>query len=158
MKKQGPMTGIVATLGPATSDAAAIRRLIRSGVDVFRLNFSHGDAESHRKTIGRIRAASKTERREVGILQDLCGPKIRVGEMAGEGAWLKPGSDVAITTRRVKGDASSFATAYRRLAKDLQPGQRILLDDGLIELRAISAEGGIVRARVERGGLLKSRR
>ncbi len=151
-------TKIVATLGPATASAEGIRSLVEAGVDLLRLNFSHGTRETHRETIHLIREACAATGREVGILQDLCGPKIRVGRMPEEGAELATGSDVTITTRALRGSATRFHSSYKALPRDVEPEARILLDDGAIELSVLSVTQTEVRCRVVRGGLLKSRK
>ncbi len=150
-------TKIVATLGPATDRQEAIEALIRAGVDVFRCNFSHGSHDYHRQTIKAIRAASAACGQEVAILQDLCGPKIRVGEMA-DGVELVAGREVTVTTREVTGTAECFTSHYAALARDVQPGEAILLDDGNLELKVLSVADPEVRCEVVRGGRLKSRK
>lgn len=149
-------TKIVATLGPASDSQEVIGRLIENGVNVFRLNFSHGTHDTHRECIRRIRAASKSTGRSVAILQDLCGPKVRVGKMENGAIELKTGAETTITTRNVVGVPELFQTQYENLPGDVMPGDRIFLDDGQLELRVLSASGEDVDAKVLRGGILKN--
>src|SRR5688572_22588584 len=129
-------TKIVATLGPASSEPDVLRRLIDAGVDVCRLNFSHGSHEEKARLIGLIREVSKEAGKPVGILQDLQGPKIRVGPLTTAQIDLHEGGMVRIygDTRRV-GDESGFAIEYEPLHHEVRPGNYIFIDDGLIELQ-----------------------
>ncbi|BDG09858.1 pyruvate kinase [Anaeromyxobacter paludicola] len=148
---------IVATLGPASSDLDTIRKLLELGVDVARLNFSHGSHDDHARSLDRIRAASRQLGKAVGVLQDLQGPKIRTGPLkAGKaGVTLENGSELVITTAgEVAGDASLVSTTYEFLAKDVRAGDRLLIDDGLIELRVLDTDGVRVRCEVVEGGWL----
>jgi pyruvate kinase len=149
-------TKIVATLGPASGQPETIAQLIQAGVNVFRLNFSHGTHDSHRESIARIRAASKELGMPVGILQDLCGPKIRTGLMENGAAELKTGEETIITTKETLGTPEKFQTQYEALPRDVQPGERILLDDGALELEVIDAKGDEIRTKIIRGGILKN--
>ncbi len=148
-------TKIVATLGPASDSPDTIAKLIEAGVNVFRLNFSHGTHDSHRAAIARIRAASKALGMDVGILQDLCGPKIRAGMMTNSAIELKDGEETTITTREILGTPEKFQTQYDALPRDVRPGERILLDDGALELEVLDARGDEIRAKILRGGILK---
>ena len=149
-------TKIVATVGPASSAPEMLSSLIQAGVNVFRLNFSHGSHGSHREMIERIRQAAKGLERNVAILQDLCGPKVRVGRMRDGGAELEQGGETLIVTDEVEGTAERFQTQYEFLPRDVKQGDRILLDDGKIELEALESDGKRkIRARVTRGGVLK---
>ena len=149
-------TKIVATVGPACDTQEKLEALIQAGVDVFRLNFSHGTHDSHRRTITRIRAASRELGREAAILQDLCGPKVRVGTMANGAIELVSGAETIVTSKEVIGTPERFQTQYSELPKDVKPGERILLDDGQLELEVISTNGEDIRAKVLRGGKLKN--
>lgn len=151
-------TKIVATIGPASSDEITLTRLLNAGVDVFRLNFSHGTRESHRDNIHRIRQVARACDREVAILQDLCGPKIRTGTMENGAVELIAESEVTITTRKVKGTGTRFSTSYKALPQDVSIDSRILLDDGNLELTVLSVSGDEVRCRVVQGGTLRSRK
>ncbi len=150
-------TKIVATVGPASNAPETLAKLIEAGVDVFRLNFSHGTHETHRETIARIRDASKkVGKKDVAILQDLCGPKVRVGLMEGGGINLQAGSTTIITADEVTGTPEKFQSQYKELPRDVKPGEHILLDDGALELEVVSAAENEVKAKVLRGGLLKN--
>jgi pyruvate kinase len=149
---------IVATLGPSSSDPETILKLIGLGVDVARLNFSHGRLEDHAEVLDRIRTASRRLVRAVAVLQDLQGPKIRTGSLrAGKvGVLLEPGHEIVITTEDDRpGDEHLVSTTYKYLAEDVRPGDRLLVDDGLIELRVLASDGVRARCEVVEGGVLK---
>jgi pyruvate kinase len=146
---------IIATIGPASNNESTLRDLMRLGMDVARLNFSHGTHEEHARNIQRIRRAARKEGRTVCILQDLQGPKIRTGRLKGhEPVLLKTGSEVTITSRDVVGTSSLIATTFASLAAEVSPGARILLSDGLIELRVRVVRDGDVECDVVNGGTL----
>jgi len=149
-------TKIVATIGPASSSPEMIRKLIRKGLNVARINFSHGKAEDHLRTIRTIRKISAQLRMPVAILGDLCGPKIRVGRFKGDAVALKDGSLVTITMDAVLGDETLIPCQYKRLAAEVKTGDHILLDDGNLELKVLGKTTGRVRAKVLRGGVLKN--
>src|SRR4051812_22017945 len=128
-------TKIVATVGPASRAPALLEQLIRAGVNVFRLNMSHGTQADHREAYQRIRAAAAATREPIAIMADLCGPKLRVGTFAGGRIELAEGNHVVVTTRPVEGEPGLIPSQYPALATDVRPGDRILLDDGLLELR-----------------------
>ncbi len=151
-------TKIVATLGPSSSDEATLARLIEEGVDVFRLNFSHGTQEVHGATFARVRSAAESRRQPIAILADLSGPKIRVGDFPGGSILLEKGQRVTVTTREVAGDGNLIPTHYQALARDVKEGDGILLDDGALALRVLRVEGTEVFCDVEAGGELKSRK
>jgi pyruvate kinase len=148
---------IVATIGPACQDSETIEKLLTAGMDVARLNFSHGSHADHAEVIARIRTASRHQRRAIALLQDLQGPKIRTGKLkAGrDGVRLVPGAELTITVEEnVVGDAAMVSTTYPHLAEDVKPGDRILMDDGLLELRVVETDGIRVRTTVVEGGVL----
>ncbi|HUT33296.1 MAG TPA: pyruvate kinase [Planctomycetota bacterium] len=148
-------TKIVATLGPASDSPKRVRALIEAGVDVFRLNFSHGTHAEHATRVERIRRLAKRLRANVCVLQDLQGPKIRTGRLEGGGpVVLKPGTRLTITTRPLVGNAECVSTSYRALPRDVHPGDRVLLDDGLLELRVLSKRKDEVHCEVVVGGPL----
>jgi pyruvate kinase len=149
---------IVCTLGPASTSQEMLEKLLEAGMDVARLNFSHGSHEQHLEVVQRLRAASLKVRKAVGILQDLQGPKIRTGRFTTGSTHLKEGAEFAITTdESVAGDDDIVSTTYRHLASDVNPGDRILLDDGLLELRVKSTDKKeLVRTEVVHGGILKN--
>jgi len=146
---------IICTIGPACHSEAAMRDLLRLGMDVARLNFSHGTHEDHARNIERLRRAAEKESRTVCILQDLQGPKIRTGRLERhEPVLLKSGSTVIITPRETAGTATRISTTFPDLAREVTVGARILLRDGLIELRVRSVSGKDVVCDVLNGGTL----
>ena len=147
-----PNTKIVATLGPATDAPGVLRQLLAAGVDVFRLNASHGAQDDHAARIDAVRSAARDARVHAGILLDLQGPKIRLGRFEDGHAMLETGAAFTITTETVIGTAERASTGYSRFARDVQPGARILLADGSIELVAVESDGTSVRTRVVSGG------
>jgi pyruvate kinase len=151
-------TKIVATLGPSSSDETTLSRLVDAGVDVFRMNFSHGTHELHGATYARARKVAESKDRPTAILADLSGPKIRVGEFPGGSIPLEKGRKVTVTTRSVPGSGDLIPVSYEPLAREVKKGDRILLDDGAIALRVLRMEGTEVEAEVEVGGELKSRK
>ena len=148
-------TRIVATLGPASDSPEMIRRLIDAGVNVFRLNFSHGSHQTHGGLIANIRTAASEKSKPIAILQDLQGPKIRTGELADHRpVELAAGAAIRITTDSIAGSAERICTPYDHLPNDVSPGDTILLDDGHIELRASRVSGNEITADVVTGGVL----
>lgn len=149
---------IVATIGPATRDEAALEKAIRSGMNVARLNFSHGSHEDHLKVIQTLRRLSADLKAPVTILQDLQGPKIRVGKFEKGSIRLEPGAKVVITMKQVAGTEGLIPSDFPELAESVKPGDRILLDDGLLELRVLDIRGDEVDCEVIYGGILKDRK
>jgi pyruvate kinase len=149
-------TKIVATLGPASHDRATLARLIDAGVDVARLNASHGTQAEHAQRIRLVRSLERRLRRPIGVMLDLQGPKLRIGALEGGGpVRLVPGRRVVIEAGHFAGTAERIATSYPRLARDVSRGDRILLDDGRMRLRVVRTRGGRVEAEIEVGGLLR---
>jgi pyruvate kinase len=149
-------TKIVATIGPASGSAEMVARLLGAGVDIARLNFSHGTHEDHALRIATLREAARSAGRPLAILQDLQGPKIRTGSLeGGKPVVLKPGAPFTITSQQMVGGPAKVSTTYQALPHDVQPGDRILISDGLIELRVIATEGPEVRTEVVFGGELR---
>jgi pyruvate kinase len=148
-------TKIVATLGPSSNDRDTIERLVSAGVDVFRLNMSHGDHESHRRAYESVRGAAEQRKRPTAVLVDLSGPKIRVGTFRNGSIPLVSGQTVTVTTRDVEGAEGLIPSHYAALPSDVKPGDRILLDDGALELEVIQVAGTEVSCRVTVGGVLK---
>jgi pyruvate kinase len=149
-------TKIVATLGPSSDTPEMIEKLINAGVNVFRLNMSHGVHEKHRETYNHIRAITKRLDSPVAVLADLCGPKIRVGKFPDGGIDLTEGDTITVTTRDVEGSESLIPSQYRALAGDVVEGNRILLDDGNIELTVLAVDGSDISCRVCNDGHLKN--
>ena len=152
-------TKIVATVGPASNSAEMLGKLIAAGVDVFRLNFSHGTHELHQAAYERIREAAKQAKRHVAVLADLCGPKIRAGKFEGGSIELVRGAELTVTTRSgVLGKPGLIPSEYEELGKDVKPGDKVLLDDGNLELQVLATDGVDVKVRVVVGGKLKDRK
>jgi len=148
-------TKIVATIGPASDTRPMLEKLVEAGMNVARLNFSHGNYEKHGEVMRTIRSISRMKNRPVGILLDLQGPKIRVGKLKdGLPVRLKRNATFAITARPVTGTAELVSTTYPNLAADVQENDTILLDDGLIRLQVLAVEGDTVNCRVVNGGTL----
>jgi pyruvate kinase len=143
---------IVCTIGPATDSAEAIVNLVNAGMNVARLNMSHGDHILHAKRVGWIRDAARTANRPIGILADLQGPKIRLGEFIDGEAFLVAGDQFVITTEDVPGTAERASTTLHTLTDDVSPGDQILINDGAIELRAIEVTATDVVTEVIVGG------
>ena len=149
-------TKIICTLGPATGSLEKIRELIRAGMDVARLNFSHGTPETHARFAQWVRQASRDVGRPVALLQDLGGPKIRTGTLgARRSVALRQGQRFWLTAKETEGSSRRVSISYPRLARDVRRGNKILLDDGLIELRVVDKKGDEVETEVVQGGLLK---
>jgi pyruvate kinase len=146
---------IVATLGPSCNTIEVFRQLVRAGLDVARLNFSHGTHEQKAELIRMVRTVSKEERKPICILADLQGPKIRTGKLKGhKPVQLVAGKLLTITPREIEGTASLVSTTFTTLAENLEPGSRILLSDGLIELRVDHVKGVDVVCQIVNGGML----
>lgn len=152
-------TKIVATIGPASRDPETMEKLIKAGVDVVRINCSHADHEAISTIVHRVREISNELDRSVGVLLDLSGPKIRTGKMAG-GIYpeLKAGQKFTLTSRTLEGNGEIVSTNYGALPNELKPGDTILLDDGLIDLRVVYVEEQDVVCEVVTGGILKDKK
>ncbi|MGF1615920.1 MAG: pyruvate kinase [Gammaproteobacteria bacterium] len=150
-------TKIVATIGPASHNPTVISGLIAAGVNVFRLNMSHGDHEAHRATYQHLRTAAASAGYAIAILADLAGPKIRIGRLKGGQAVLRPGDRLTVTTRDIVGDGAIIPSQYATLAQDLSPGDRILLADGAMELLVKDIHGTEILCEITEGGILKER-
>jgi len=147
-----PNTKIVATLGPATDAPGTLDQLLAAGVDVFRLNASHGTQEEHAARIDAVRAAARKARVHAGILLDLQGPKIRLGAFENGGCTLEDGSSFTITIEPVAGNCLRASTGYAGFARDVKAGDRVLLADGRVELRAVASDETSVKTEVVSGG------
>jgi pyruvate kinase len=151
-------TKIVATVGPASNNKETLRQLLMAGVNVFRLNFSHGSYEDHQKVIDILKDLRAEGPYHFGILQDLQGPKIRVQVVENNGVPIVSGDRLTITSHEVLGNASLVSTSYQYLAKDVKPGDRILVDDGNLELKVLETTDTDVVTEVVHGGILKSKK
>jgi len=149
-------TKIIATIGPASSSPAIIAKLIRAGMDAARLNFSHGERGDHINRIKLIHREAARSGRHIAIIQDLQGPKLRVGQMHNDAVTLKRGDLVTLTTKKVTGTDSLVSVTYPRLAKDLSVGDMVLFDDGKLEVRVVRKVVHGLQCKVVRGGALRS--
>ena len=146
---------IVATIGPASEAEEKLRELMLAGMDVARINMSHGEREHHGEIITRIRRVADEMERPVAVMLDVSGPKIRTGKLRGGEGRLEDGADVRILSEQIEGDASRFSTNYPLLARDVHQSDRILIDDGQIELQVLQTTSTEVIARVIHGGVLR---
>ncbi len=151
-------TKIIATIGPASSNAGVISKLIRAGMDAARLNFSHGDLKDHKTHIRLIRHEAAKAGGHISIIQDLQGPKLRVGDMKDDAVSLRHGESISMVTRNVLGTEERISVSYPRLMKDLRTGDSVLLDDGRLELKVLRKNAHSLTCRVIRGGVLRSRK
>jgi pyruvate kinase len=158
--KNNRKTKIVCTIGPASRDEAGIEALIEAGMNVARLNFSHGSQAEHAENIQRIRAIAERLGKPVAILQDLAGPKIRIGDISGEPARLESGKEFVLTVRNVPGDSKEVTVNYGNLPNEVKEGDTLLLADGTIELtvKSVTPEDGDITCLVVVGGELTSRK
>ena len=151
-------TKIVATIGPASESPEMLERLIRAGLNVARLNFSHGEFSKHGEVVQRIRAAAKAAGRRVAIMADLPGPKMRLGRIDPEPIHLNPGEQFTLTNEEIVGDAKRVSMTFDPLPRVVKPGHRLFLNDGLVQLVVQAVEGNDVRCVVAVGGELRSRK
>ncbi|MDQ6636307.1 MAG: pyruvate kinase [Candidatus Dormibacteraeota bacterium] len=151
-------TRIVCTLGPASSSSAVVRQMVAAGMDVARFNFSHGDADSHRRAAGTVREAALPLGRHVALLQDLQGPKIRTGRLSEPFVRLSRGRRLTLTAEPVTGSVQRVSVSHPEILAALRPRDRVLLADGQIELRVEATEGSETRCAIIRGGLLGERK
>jgi len=151
-------TRIVATIGPASESPAVLEEMIRAGMSVARLNFSHGEFAGHKAVIENIRAASAAVGRPVAIMADLSGPKMRIGNLAVEPLKLKAGDPISLTTEEVAGDEHRISVSFARLPEVVKPGNTLSLNDGYIQLEVKAVKGKDVACVVKVGGELRSRK
>jgi pyruvate kinase len=156
--KRSRKVKILATLGPASSDEAVIRRLFEAGADVFRINMSHTNHGLMRTLIGRIRKVEKELGRAIGILADLQGPKLRVGAFADGAQEMKPGQEFTFDNDPSPGDATRVHLPHPEILKSVRPGDRLLIDDGRLQMEAIACDGKSIRARVVTGTKISDRK
>jgi pyruvate kinase len=152
----GRLTKIVCTLGPASVAEGIIEQMARAGMDVARLNFSHGTHAEHGLAIERVRSVEARIGKPIAILQDLQGPKIRLGRFDGGAATLRRGQSFVLTTAPLLGTAHRATISYEGFARDVKPGDRVLIDDGRIALEVAEVDAEEVRCRVETGGLVRN--
>jgi pyruvate kinase len=151
-------TKIICTIGPASDSAEVLEKMIRAGMNVARLNFSHGDFASHGETIQKIRAASWAAKRRVAIMADLPGPKIRIGEFEAEPVELNPDDLFTLTIENIIGNQGRVSVSFLPLTKAVKPKDKLFLNDGLVELEVTKVEGNDVHCKVLVGGILRSRK
>ena len=151
-------TKIVATIGPASESHEMLRRLIRAGLNVARLNFSHGDLTSHGERIQRIRSTAEAVGRRVAIMADLPGPKMRIGTIEPEPIHLQADGEFTLTTDTITGNSQRVSVSFKDLPDVVKPGDRLFLNDGLVELTVTHVSGGDVHCKVAVGGELRSRK
>ncbi len=151
-------TKIICTIGPASQTVDVLVKLIEAGMDVARLNFSHGSHDQHLQVIENLREASRRTGEYITVLQDLSGPKIRTGVLEQKPVELKTGSSFTFTTRDVPGNAQCVSTTYKQLPQDVQPGDTILVDDGKMKLTVVSKTETDVVCTILNGGILTDRK
>jgi pyruvate kinase len=151
-------TRIVATIGPASSSPAVLEKMIRAGMNVARLNFSHGEFATHLQSITNLRAAAKAAGQPVAIMADLCGPKMRIGRFAAEPVQLTAGDTFTLTTDDIVGDGQRVSVSFAQLPKVVKAGNKLFLNDGYIQLDVTEVHDNDVVCRVAVGGELRSRK
>jgi pyruvate kinase len=151
-------TKIVCTIGPASESPEIMERMIGAGMNVARLNFSHGDFSSHKKIIDNLRTASKAAGRRVAIMADLSGPKMRIGKFSQEPIDLKPGDAFTLTTEDIVGDTGRVSVSFARLPQVVKAGDKLFLNDGYLQIEVMRVEGNDVKCQVLVGGELRSRK
>jgi pyruvate kinase len=158
MTIQNHKTKIVATIGPASDSPEMLERLMRAGLNIARLNFSHGDFTKHGEVIARIRTAARATGRRVAIMADLPGPKMRLGKIEPEPIQLRPGDRLTLTTENIVGNTQRVPMSFERLPQVVKPGDRLFLNDGLVQLQVERVAGRDVHCTVAVGGELRSRK
>lgn len=159
MKIRHNRTKIMATVGPAIDNEEMLMKMVEAGVNVFRLNFSHGDHENKAKVIEMICNINERLNDKIGILADLQGPKLRIGKVEGDTVELEEGKELTVTTRQLLSTAELLSITYENFARDVSPGERVLMDDGKLELEVLSTDSKTeVQARVIVGGPLSGRK
>lgn len=153
-----PKTKIVCTIGPASDSPKVLRELIKSGMSVARLNFSHGNHREHEQRIRILRDISEELKIPIAILQDLAGPKIRVGRVPDGGVLLEAGKSFILTSKDIDGSAQRVSVSYKKLAEGVNEGDKILLADGIMELKVVRVKGSEIHCKVITGGVLFSRK
>jgi pyruvate kinase len=158
MKLASPKTKIVCTIGPASASPEVMKQMMTAGMNVARLNFSHGDFAAHKKVIENLRAVSESLGRRIAILADLSGPKMRIGKLASEPIDLNPCDPFTLTTDDLVGDKTRVTVSFARLPQSVKPGNTLFLNDGYIQLKVTAVVGHDVMCTVEVGGELRSRK
>lgn len=158
MKLPNNKTKLVCTIGPASESPDTMEMMIRAGMNVARLNFSHGDFDSHARIVERLRAAASSVGRRVALMADLPGPKMRIGMIASEPVMLRPGDRFTLTTDDISGDSARVSVTFKTLPKAVTAGNTLFLNDGLIQLEVSSVSGNDVVCTVLVGGELRSKK
>ncbi len=158
MKLPANKTKIVCTIGPASESPAVMEQMIQAGMNVARLNFSHGDFAGHQKVIADLRQTARAMGRRLAIMADLPGPKIRIGQLAKEPIELRSGDSFTLTTEEMIGDAQRVSVTFDRLPQVVKPGDILFLNDGFIQLEVVKIKGNDVQGRILVGGELRSRK
>lgn len=158
MNTKTKKTKIVATIGPSSAKEDVLKEMFISGLDVVRMNFSHGDHESHQKNLNLIRKVAKKTKTSVAVLQDLSGPKIRIGDFKDGKVMLKNGQSFTLTTKKVLGDESIVYINYEKLPKEVSVGSSVMIFDGKIHLKVEKIEGDEIRCKVVSGGEISNRK
>jgi pyruvate kinase len=151
-------TKIVCTIGPASESVEVLEQMVEAGMNVARLNFSHGDFDYHQRAIRNVRTAARSVGRRVAIMADLSGPKMRIGRLAEEPVELKPGNPFTLTVEETTGNVERASVSFSKLPEAVHPGDILLLNDGLIQLEAVAVKGPEVQCRIVVGGELRSRK
>lgn len=151
-------TKIVATIGPATESEEMLTKMLKAGMNVMRLNFSHGDFAEHQNRVNNLRSVMKKTGMRAAILQDLSGPKIRLGEFYQERVELKSGDKIVITTEKIVGDEKRVSINYKEFPKEVKPGDKVMVDDGKKQFEVLSVKGNDVTCKIIVGGNTKGRR
>src|SRR5690349_9114702 len=152
MELRAHKTKITATIGPASASPAVMEAMIRAGMDVARLNFSHGSFEDHHRNIRNLRAAARAAGRDVAILADLPGPKIRLGAIVDDSVELVPGQTFTLTIDEVAGGPTRAFVSFPRLPRVVKRGDHLFVNDGIVDLEVETVSGSDVRCRVVVGG------
>ena len=158
LKLPGNKTKIVCTIGPASESPDVMKRMIEAGMNVARLNFSHGDLAGHKKVIGNLRAAAAATGRRIAIMADLSGPKMRIGKIDPEPIELRQGDAFSLTTEEITGGQSRVSMSFDRLPRVVKSGDKLFLNDGYIQLEVTGVSGNDVHCSVRVGGELRSRK
>ena len=159
--EQPQFTKILCTLGPSTDDEKVLGKMVAAGATLFRLNFSHGTFEEHKRRVDLVRSVARKLKTPLTILGDMPGPKIRVGQVEKPGILLETGQDVLIDPSvevAVDGSVPRLSVTYPQIGEEVAPGHRVLINDGQIRMLAVGTEGGALRCRVTVGGLVTSKK
>jgi len=158
MKLPRNKTKIVCTIGPASNSVEVMEQMIEAGMNIGRLNFSHGDFDGHKKVLKNLKTASSVVGKRITIMADLPGPKMRIGQISDEPVYLKTGDAFTLTTRQVTGNASLASVTFERLPEAVKPGNILFLNDGIIQLEVMKVSGTDITCKVIVGGELRSRK